>query len=185
MSHQPPERPISQRELARLIQESGIDECGELSSRQLRNLSRLAADGRLTVQQIDWLAADYPRFVNTNLQAIDNLRQIAASAQASQQSALGAIERMLIAPWHPQGALAQAAHNAQTDQARLEIADIFGEVSLHGLAAAQTIERMNQDNNLLWRWMSGTAAALAGLAAIAVVAVLVLAGGGDRSDRNS
>jgi hypothetical protein len=138
--------------------------------------------GGLTVKQVDQLVGALPNLAAANRRAIEDLRQIAAGAQASQQSALAAVDRVIVAPWHPQGVLAQAAQNAQCDETLLEIADIAWEVGQQGIEGARTIERMNQDNNSLWRWMSGAAAAVAGIAAIAVVAMLFLATGGESSD---
>jgi hypothetical protein len=172
----------SRRELAKLIREVGIGDNGNLSLEQYTILAVEAALGGLTAEQIDQLVEASPNFAATNRQAIQELRQIAAGAQASQQSALAAVDRVIVAPWHPQGALALAAQNAQSDEVRLELADIAFEVGQQGIEGARTIERMNQDNNSLWRWMSGMAAAVAGFAAIAVVAMLFLVTGGESSD---
>jgi hypothetical protein len=175
-------RGTSRRELAKLIREVGINESRNLSFEDYTILAVEAALGGLTSEQINRLAEALPSFAATNRRAIEELRQIAAGAQASQQSALHAVDRMLVAPWHPQGVLAQAARNAQCDKARLEIADIACEVGQQGIEAARTIERINRDNNSLWRWMSGAAGVVTGIAAIAVVAMLFLATGGESSD---
>ena len=172
----------SRCEIAKLVREVGIDESRNLSLEEYTILAVEAALGGLTVEQINQLVEISPKFAATNRQAIRELQEIAAGAQASQHSALEAVGRVIVAPWHPQGVLALAAQNAQTDEARLEIADIAWEVGQQGIEGARTIERMNQDNNSLWRWMAGAAAVMAGFTAIAVVAMLFVAGGGESSD---
>jgi hypothetical protein len=105
----------------------------------------------------------------------DGLRALANGAQASQESALQAFDQSLTAPWHPFGPLAEAARTAESDECRLEIAQIAREVGQQGLEHGRTIERMNENNNSFWR----TAAILTGVAALATVAIAVFIFTGD------
>lgn len=181
MRNRQSKRLASRRQLAKLAREAGIDRSGNLSSEQCAILLQLAAAGRLTLEQINQLMDAYPDLVHTCPYPDQGLRQIASGVQASQQRALQAAEQVLVAPWDPNCAFAEAARNAESDDARLEIAEMAWGMGQQFLEGTSMIERMNRDNNNLWRWMVG-AAAVAGVAAVAVVGLFLLADGGESPD---
>jgi hypothetical protein len=181
MNHRQSNRRPSRRQ-ARLNQCLEMNDSGYMSMGQYVSLCCMAAAGRLTVEQINELVDSHPHLKQSDRDVFDNLKRIVAGAQASQQSAIQATEHLLVAPWHPNGALAEAARNAKSDEARLEIADIAWDVGRQSLDGTRTIERMNQDNNNVWRWIGGSAVAIAGIAAITAFAILFIANDRTGSD---
>lgn len=182
MNHRQFNHRPSRRQVARLNQGLEMNDSGYMSMDQYASLCGMAAAGSLTVEQINELVDANPHLKQSDRGVFENLKRIVAGAQASQQSALQATEHLLVAPWHPNGPLAEAARNAESDEARREIAGVAWDAGRNSLEGARTIERMNENNNGFWRWMSGAAVAAAGIAAIAILAVLFVGKGGKESD---
>jgi len=158
-------------ELAKLKDVTGVHDLEHASPQDVAKIDKMAAQGKLSLEQMELLVAAIPHFVELQKAAIQALQDTVAAARAVQKEALQAVGKSLDSASR---ILEQMASGVQTDEARMQIAGQAIEIGRLGLEVAKLIESMNKDNNSLYKYIAGAVAAV-----VIAVFLVFFSGGGD------
>src|SRR5206468_4115562 len=128
-----------------------------VSNQQFQGVMRKVREGELSLEQLTLFVQVAPHFVAFVGEMIRGLREVAERAQASQQSAFQTIGGLNRAS----NVLEFLARSAQTDEARVKVAELAVETVRLDNEVALIVERMNKDNNSFWSWLGGAAIGVA------------------------
>lgn len=112
------------------------------------DLLELAADERLKLAQLKTLIEIHPGIVKASIEAVQALAKTSEVAGASQVEAIRALRESISGTIEVLKILAQ---NAQSDSTREKIALALIEMAKQHKELSLAIERMNSDNNKLWK----------------------------------
>jgi len=157
-------------ELAKVKEITGIQDLEHASSQDVAKIDKLAAQGKLTTEQMQLLVAAIPHFVELQKETIKALQHVVAAVREVQKEAIQSVSRSLDSASR---ILEQLASGVQTDEARMQIAGHAIEIGRLGLEVAKVIESMNKDNNSLWKYITGAVIAIA----LAILAIFASRGG--------
>jgi len=147
----------------------GVADFENASPEDVAKIDKIAAQGKLDLEQMKLLIEAMPHFVELQKMTVQALQDTVAAARDVQKEAVQSVGNSLNAASR---VLEQLAGSAETDAARIRLAETAIEIGRLGLAMARILEQMNKDNNSLWKWISGAAVTLAA----AVILIFVVAG---------
>ena len=123
-------------------------------------LFEFAADGKLKIEQLKTLIAIHPQIVQGTIEAIQSLAKISVTAGNSQVEAIRVITSSISGTIDVLKILAQ---NSESDKTREKIAECLLELLKQHKELALITERVNRNNNELWKKIAmgiGTVATL-------------------------
>ncbi len=148
-------------QVQRLRTATGIKRFGSVvTDDQFNVVLSKVRQGNLNLEQVKLFTQVAPHFIQFQKDTIEGLKSIAIRAQASQQSAFEALQTIGDLTKTSQ-ALTVLAQNAQSDEARVEIARCTLEIARLQTQVAVVAQSMNKENNAFWKWLGGAALGLA------------------------
>ena len=163
-----------EHEIERLKKITGVTDFENASPEDVAKIDKMAAQGKLNLEQMKLLVEAIPHFVELQKTTIKALQDTVAAARDVQKEAIQSVGNSLNAVSR---ILEQLADTVQTDDARMKLAEIAIEIGRFGLEMAKILERMNKDNNSLWKWITGAV-----VTAAAAVVIIFVASGDDSSE---
>ena len=151
-------------EIESLKKITGIKDFTNASSKDVAKIDKMAAQGKLNLEQMKVLVKAIPHFVELQKDTIKALQDTIAAARDVQKETIKNVGQSL------NGAsciLEQLAKNVETDEARIRFAEISIEIGRIGLEIAKILENMNKNNNNLWKWITSAAVVVT----VAIIAV--------------
>lgn len=109
---------------------------------------KLAADERLKLPQLKTLIEIHPGIVQTAIEAIQSLTKVSETAGNSQIESVKILKESISGTTSVLKILAQ---NAESDNTREKIAELLIELAKQHRELSLITERMNRDNNKLWK----------------------------------
>ena len=111
-------------------------------------LLELAADDKLKIEQLKTLVAIHPHIVQGAIEAMQSLAKLSTTAGNSQIEAIKTIKESISGTVDILKILAQ---NAESDKTREKIAELLLELAKQHRELIIITERVNQNNNKLWK----------------------------------
>lgn len=111
-------------------------------------LLNLAADDKLKIEQLKTLIQIHPQIVQGAIEAMQSLSKISVTAGDSQIEAIKTIKESISGTVDVLKILAQ---NAESDKTREKIAELLLELSKQHKELIVITERVNKNNNNLWK----------------------------------
>ena len=139
-------------ELDKLKDIIDIHDFEHVSINDIVKIDKMAAQGKLSLKQIELLAEAIPDFINYQKATIQALQETIAAVRDTQKQAIYAVSKSLDSVSR---ILEQLASGVQTDEARMQMAKYAIEVGNLGLEVAKLLENMNKDNNATWKYIAG------------------------------
>ena len=124
------------------------DEVDLLKISSPEQLLELAADDKLKIEQLKTLVAIHPHIVQGAIEAMQSLAKVSTTAGNSQIEAIKTIKESISGTVDILKILAQ---NAETDKTREKIAELLLELAKQHRELIIITERVNQNNNKLWK----------------------------------
>jgi hypothetical protein len=109
---------------------------------------KLTADEKLNLAQLKTLIEIHPGIVKASIEAMQSLTKTSEVAGKSQIESIEALKASISGTLEVLKILAQ---NAQSDNTREKIAETLIELAKQHRELCQIIERMNKNNNNLWK----------------------------------
>jgi hypothetical protein len=162
-----------QTRLDELKAATGVTEFDAVADEQFAQVIKKAAEGGLSLEQLQLLIQVMPQFLQLQEKMIgklvEGLKKLAEGAQSSQKEALQAVGHSLDDLHQTLHVLAQ---NAETDEARVELAKLALEMGKQDLELARIIKEMNEANNSFWWRLASTIGTT--VTAISAVAIFLV-----------
>lgn len=111
----------------------------------------LLAEDKIKAAQLKTLIAIHPGIVNASAEAMKSIVSVSQTAGNSQVEAIKAMQSSLTGTLEAMHVLAQ---NAQSDSTREKLAELIIQLSKQHYEQSLIIERMNKNNNGLWKKMA-------------------------------
>ncbi len=124
------------------------DEVDLLKISSPEQLLELAADDKLKIEQLKTLVAIHPHIVQGAIAAMQSLAKVSTTAGNSQIEAIKTIKESISGTVDILKILAQ---NAESDKTREKIAELLLELAKQHRELIIITERVNQNNNKLWK----------------------------------
>ena len=124
------------------------DEVDLLKISSPEQLLELAADDKLKIEQLKTLVAIHPHIVQGAIEAMQSLAKVSTTAGNSQIEAIKTIKESISGTVDILKILAQ---NAESDKTREKIAELLLELAKQHRELIIITERVNQNNNKLWK----------------------------------
>ena len=124
------------------------DEVDLLKISSPEQLLELAADDKLKIEQLKTLVAIHPHIVQGAIEAMQSLAKLSTTAGNSQIEAIKTIKESISGTVDILKILAQ---NAESDKTREKIAELLLELAKQHRELIIITERVNQNNNKLWK----------------------------------
>jgi predicted phage tail protein len=157
---------------------SGAKDLGSLTPEETTRLLKLLGEKRLSAKEAAKLLEVNPHFGKLATESLRSLASIAESASPVQREAIASL-RACVEGLNT--AFALLAERAESDQTREKLAEHLIEACKLHLEIAKSVERLNSDNNQVWKQLAVGALAVLGavLSSAAVVYAAKSSGGRD------
>lgn len=134
-----------------------IKDFADVSGPEFSRLQKAIADGDIGTNELKILTDAIPNFVQLQISYIESLKEVVGAAKETQKQALTGISGSLDALNRSFEVLLKADHS---EVVTLKIIDATIELAKINVELAKVIQQTNNDNNSLWKYMSGAAAAV-------------------------
>ncbi len=155
---------------------TGINNFENLSSEDGGKILKLIGNNKLSTEHLKVLIEFVPSYVHASAQALQAISNIATHAGASQKEIAESVHTSTKGIINILNTLADSA---ETDEARLKIAEVSMEAGKLYLEFANISKDINKDNNSTWVKITGV---VAGIVLIVGGAVAVIMSGGESND---
>lgn len=145
----------AKNQIIAIQEKTNVKDFSNVTNEEFKHIQNMVVNKSLSQQELMALTQLIPNFIELQKDYIDGIKSIAQSAGNAQMSAFSVIDSQM-------RVLETLARNAQTDEARIKIAEIVRDISEK---TNKIVSEMNSDNNSFWKNLATMAV---GIAAIGV-----------------
>lgn len=145
----------AKNQIIAIQEKTNVKDFSNVTNEEFKHIQNMVVNKSLSQQELMALTQLIPNFIELQKDYIDGIKSVAQSAGNAQTSAFYVIDSQM-------RVLETLARNAQTDEARIKIAEIVRDISEK---TNKIVSEMNSDNNSFWKNLATMAV---GIAAIGV-----------------